>query len=171
MELNFWAIGLTVLNAAWWLSNLVGLPGNWLMIAGAGLLAWLQKDSSPFGPWTLGAAGALAVVGELLEFLTGYLGARRGGGSKQAAGLALVGGILGGLAGLAIPLPVIGPLLGACLGAAVGAFIGESRQGTAFHPALRSGAAAGAGRLLGTVAKFALGGAIWLILAVAAVAK
>lgn len=171
MELNIWALVLTVLNAIWWLTNLVGLPGNWLMIAGAALLAWLQKDHPPFGLPTLAAVGVLAGLGELVEFVAGYSGARRAGTSKQGATWALVGGILGGVAGTFLPMPVIGSLLGACVGAAVGTILAETRQGIAFQPALRRGQAAGIGRFLGTVGKLVIGLGIWLVLAVAAVVK
>ncbi len=171
MELNGWAIGLTILNVFLLLTNLVGLPGNWLMVAGAAVLTWLQWGHAPFGMWTLVATALLALIGEIVEFIAGYAGARRAGTSKGAANLAILGGLIGGFAGVTIPIPFIGPLLGACLGAAAGAIIGETRRGTAFHPALKSGAAAGAGRFVGTVAKLGIGGIIWLILAVAAVVK
>ncbi len=137
----------------------------------AAVLTLLQRQHPPYSLWTLAASGVLALLGELTKFVAGYSGARRAGTSKQGANWALVGGILGGILGMAIPLPVIGPLLGACMGAAVGAIIAEVRQGVPFEPALRRGKAAGIGRLMGTVAKLAIGLAIWLVLAVAAVVK
>jgi hypothetical protein len=137
--MNLWALILTAVNALWWLTNLLGLPGNWLMVAGAVVLTCLQRSHPPFSPWTLGAAGVLALAGEAVEFLAGYGGARRAGTSKLGAKWALWGGMLGGLLGLAIPLPLIGPLIGACLGAAAGAIWGEIRQGVALKPALISG--------------------------------
>jgi uncharacterized protein len=171
MELNLWALILTAVNAVWWLTNLVGLPGNWLMVAGAVLLTLLQRAQPPFSIWTLLAAGLLATAGELVEFFAGYSVARQAGTSRSGARWALWGGLIGGLLGLAIPLPLMGPLLGACIGAAGGAIIAETQQGVAFKPALRRGQAAGVGRLLGTVGKLVIGLAIWLLLAVAAVVR
>lgn len=161
-----WATLLVVLNTAWLFLVVLGLPGNWLMVIGAGLLWWWQR--SMFSPWTLVAVAVMAGIGELLEFLAGLVGARRAGGSRRSAAGALVGGILGGVLGMGVPLPVLGPLLGASVGAFVGAMGLDLWAGRTMEQAVQTGTSAGIGRFLGTVLKLAVGVAIWIVLAAAA---
>jgi len=163
---------LTLLNTAWLALTLFGLPGNWLMVLGALLVAWWQSGESAatpmFGGHVLLTVVALALLGELCEFLAAVAGSKVAGGTRRGATGALLGAILGAVAGtLLIPLPVIGSLLGTCGGAAAGAWAFELRGG-GWRLATRSGVGAGVGRLLGTVAKLAVGVAIWLIVTGAA---
>lgn len=167
-----WATLLTLLNAAWLLALLVGLPGTWLMVLTTGLLAWWQWDA-PGGPMfsaaVLVAVLVLAIVGEVIEFAAGLVGARRAGGTRWGAVGALAGTLAGGLVGtLLIPVPLIGSLIGACLGAALGASGLELYTGRALRPALNSGMGAGLGRLGGTLGKLGVGLVMWLVITVAA---
>ena len=162
------AILLALVNAFWLVLTVLMLPGNWLMVATAGLVAWWQWDRGMFSPWTLLAAALLAGVGEVLELLSSAAGARLGGAGRWSA----AGGLLGALAGLVlgaalIPIPVIGPLLGACAGAFAGVCVSEAAGGKPFRRTLRPALAAGAGRLVGTLLKLAVGVVIWLVLTVA----
>jgi len=170
-----WATGLVVVNLLWLALVLLGLPGNWLMVASTLLVAWARWDGSRpageqmFSLWTLGVVVALAGLGELVEFLAGVAGARRGGGSAWGALGALLGGLVGAVVGsLAVPVPVLGTLIGACVGAGVGALLLELGSGRRLAVAVRSGVGGGVGRLLGTLGKLAVSVAIWLIVAVAA---
>jgi uncharacterized protein YqgC (DUF456 family) len=163
-----WAAGLTILNLLWLALNVLGLPGNWLMIVSAALVAW-AAGGAMFSVWTLVAVVAMAGLGELLELGLSLAATRTAGGTRRSAWGALAGGLVGGIVGLlAIPIPLIGPLIGACVGAAVGAIALDLSAGRSLRRASGSGVAAGVGRLLGTVTKLLLGVVIWLVLAIAA---
>ncbi len=152
---------LIVAIAAGWALTLMGLPGNWLMVAAAALYAWLTPFSGPTQiTWlTLLAMTALAAGGELAELAAGVWGARRAGGSRRAAIFSLIGSMAGALLGasLGLPIPLIGPpiaaLLGGALGALAGAGFAEHSRGESSRQSLRVGIAAFVGRLLGTGVK------------------
>ena len=81
---------LVVVNAFWLVLTLLMLPGNWMMVATTGLVAWWQWDKGMFSPWTLAAIAALAAAGEVVEFASSAFGVRKVGGTRGAA-LALGG--------------------------------------------------------------------------------
>jgi len=160
---------LSGVNLVWLLATLVMLPGNWLMVACAAGVAWWQRDAGMFSPWTLAVAGGLALAGEIIEFAASAAGVGKAGGSRWGGVGALAGALLGlALGAVLVPVPVVGPLIGACCGAAAGALVGEVAFGKGVRQAFRPSLAAGAGRLAGTVLKFAVGVLIWTILTVAA---
>jgi uncharacterized protein YqgC (DUF456 family) len=162
-----WAVILILTNAIWLALDVLGLPGNWLMVAGTLLLAWLEPGM--FSVWTLVAIVILAAAGEVLELLSGVWGARKGGAGRRGSAGALVGGVIGAIAGTFwIPVPVLGSLVGACAGACFGAWFLELRGGRDFWASFRAGVGAGVGRALGTVIKLAVGILLWLIIAIAA---
>jgi uncharacterized protein YqgC (DUF456 family) len=162
-----WASLLVLTNALWLALDLLGLPGNWLMVAGTLLVAWLEPGM--FSIWTLVAIVILAAAGEVLELLSGVLGARQDGAGRRGSAGALAGGLLGATVGTVwIPVPVLGSLIGACAGACLGAWILERRGGRDFGASLRAGVGAGVGRALGTVIKLAVGILLWLTIAIAA---
>lgn len=159
-------ISYIVLIGGCWVMTLIGLPGNWIMPVAALGLDWLLPDDSRLRmtwPLIVGLL-ALAVLGEVLEFLAGAAGVAKKGGSKLSAFLALVGSGIGGIAGavLGLPIPVIGSvvavILFASIGALVGAVIGEDARGKDFEWSIEIGKAAFWGRLLGTLAKSLIGG-------------
>lgn len=169
------AILLTLLNAASLLLVVIGLPGNWLIVAFTVLAAWSQWN--PALGWNdqfigfpaIGLVVALALLGELAETFMGVAGAKRAGASGWGLIGSLVGAIAGGIAGtFMIPIPVIGSLVGACLGAAAGAWLLEVAKGRTVDEATRSGVGAGVGRFQGTLAKLAAGLAMFIIASVAA---
>jgi uncharacterized protein YqgC (DUF456 family) len=170
-----WAILLVLVVIALWALNLIGLPGNWLALAAAAGYALLipPDRSTDIDGWTLAALLVLALIGELLEFLAGALGATQAGGSRRGAALALLGSIAGGVIGLFVgfPLPLIGPVVGALLlaslGALLGALAGEQWKGRNWDDSFRVGQAAFWGRLFGTLGK-ALMGALMISLIVIA---
>ena len=145
------------------------LPGNWLMIIATVLFAWWQRESGVFSTYTLMAITAMAVVGEILEFLGGIGGARKAGASWRGSIGAIIGAVVGAILGtLLIPLPVLGTLLGACLGAGLGTCLLERLAGCDIERSVRSGFGAGMDVFIGTTSKFAVGVVIWLTIAVAA---
>ncbi len=166
-----WSALLLIILAASWSLNLLGLPGNWLMIAAAAGYVLLVPAGSPvaMGWMTVVVLLVLASIGELLEFLAGALGVTRAGGSRRGALFALAGSIAGGVVGLfvGLPIPIVGPLLGAVLlagaGAFAGAVVGERGRGRRLDESLKIGEAAFWGRLLGTVAKSAIGAVMFAV--------
>jgi uncharacterized protein YqgC (DUF456 family) len=171
------ALCLAVVAVVGWLTQLVGLPGNWIILIAAALYAWwLPVDVRVAVGWnTVIALAALAVLGEVLEFAAGALGVSKAGGSRRGAILALAGSIVGGLVGLVVgvPIPVVGSLAAALifggLGALVGALVGESWKGRDLAASLEIGKAAFVGRIAGTLGKLIVGAVMVVVLLAALV--
>lgn len=161
-----YVVGLTALNVIFWAAILFNLPGTWLMVLLAALIEWWQPDEFLFSQPVLYMAAGLALLGELLEFSLGAAGSRRAGGSKRGAGLAIVGGIVGAVLGTPLA-PILGTLVGACVGAFAGSLLGDIWAGRPIGRSIDAGKGAAAGRLWGTIAKMAVGGAIVVLLATA----
>lgn len=155
----------------------VQLPGAWVMLALAGLVEWLDRfwlppdDQQTFGWWALGGCLLLAVAGEVIEFVAGVLGAKRGGSSRRG----MIGALVGGIAGLFVfaPLfffiPLLGAFFGAVLGTFVGALIGElTDEGRTLGGSMKPALAATIGRVFGATTKVAIAMAMWLVLSTAA---
>lgn len=169
MAVYLWALGLVLFNTAAAGLNLLGLPGNWLMIAATALVAWINSSKGMIGPGVIIIIIVLAVAGELIEFLSGFLAARGGGAGRRGSWGALLGGIAGGIIGtFTIPIPLFGSLLGVAAGACAGAILAETSGGTVVRRAVNAGMWAGAGSCMGTFTKLLLGIVIWAVVAIAA---
>jgi uncharacterized protein YqgC (DUF456 family) len=154
----------------------VGLPGTWVLLAGAVGLELLDGPLllrggpgvvSTFGWRLLLVAAGLALVGEVVEFLAGAAGTKLGGGTRRGMWGALAGGLLGAVVLTpALPVPLLGTLVGALAGTFAGAFIAEvtGPEARAHRHTVRAALAAVAGRLAGTVGKLAAGVVLWLLL-------
>ena len=94
-----WAVLLVVSNLFWLVLTLLTLPGNWLMVAATGALAWCYWEAGMFSPWTLAAIIALAAGGEVLEFLASAMGVSKAGGTRWAGLGSVVGAVAGAIAG------------------------------------------------------------------------
>lgn len=148
-----------------WLSNLLSLPGNWVLLGLVGLFAWLVPPEGSRGitGTTVAILLALAVVGEIVEFATGAVGAAKQGASRRSVWLSLVGALVGSIGGAMVgaPIPVVGSMAAALLGGSVGAFggayWGEVTSERTHAKGVAVGKAAFIGRLWGTVGKFAVG--------------
>lgn len=161
------AVVLVVSVLAVWSLNLVGLPGNWLIVLAALIYAsFVPSEATVDVGWAaLVGLLVLAALGELIEFLASAMGATQAGASRRGTALAMVGSLVGAFAGVffggIIPIPIVGPLIGALLfaslGALVGAVLGEQWKGRDLDASLRVGHAAFWGRLVGTVGKIVLG--------------
>jgi uncharacterized protein len=164
MTLLFALLLLTILLAGWALT-LLGMPGNWLMVAATAMYAYfVPADSLAAISWqTVIIVLVLAGLGEIIEFLAGAAGTATVGGTKRGAALALVGSVCGGLLGvlIGVPIPLVGPifaaLLFAGLGAMAGAMLGETWAGKNVDTSWRVGKAAFWGRLAGTLGKILVG--------------
>ena len=104
------------------------------MVAAAAGYAYCVDDKVPssMAVWELGdwwgggGLAALALLGDIIEFLAGALGVKRKGGSKRGALFAIIGSFAGGLVGIfvGIPVPIVGPIIVAFLFASLGALAG-----------------------------------------------
>lgn len=136
--------------------NLVGLFGNWLILA-ATAIAWLVTGLEHFSLVGLGAMLVFAVIGEALEAVAAAFGTSRFGGSKRGAVAAVIGALVGAAVGTPV-FPVIGTLAGACLGAFSAAMAYEYIQyERTAREAAWTGLGAALGRIGGLMAKFAMG--------------
>jgi uncharacterized protein YqgC (DUF456 family) len=121
-----------LLGAACTVLVVIQLPGAWILLGIAGLIEWLDRyylpegDQQTFGWWVLGMCLALLTIGEIIEFVAGAAGARKGGSSRRGMWGALIGGVVGAF--VFMPLfsivPFVGTLFGALLGAVLGTFVG-----------------------------------------------
>jgi len=154
---------LVVLCTAAWALSVFSLPGNWIALLLAALYGWYEG----FGAvswWVLLAGVLLAGLGEVAEFLGGWHGARRSGGSRWTGLAALVGSLVGAIVGAGIGYG-IGAIPGTVLGAFAGALLAETLQRQEASDAFRRGFWAGVGRAFGLAAKLGLGAAFLALLA------
>jgi len=157
------------------------LPGGWIMLALAVLIefcdgAYLPEErDQTFAWWVLGAVVGCLLLGELLEFIAGVLGAKRGGASRAGMVGSLIGGIVGALSlgGVMSIIPGVGTVLGVLLGALAGTFagavigeIGVARQ--TMRGSMKPAIGASIGRIMGTASKLGLSIVVWLTLSFAA---
>ncbi len=164
------AILLVVFCVIAWGLNLITLPGNWISVAAMALYAWLGPSEGrlAIGTATLSAAFLFALIGEIVEFAAGALGAQKAGASRRSTILAVVGSMAGALIGafVGIPIPIVGPILAAILfggvGATAGAIYGEWTDGRSWQESWSVGHAAFWGRTFGTLGKFMAGLAVVL---------
>lgn len=161
---------VTLCTAAWGL-NLISLPGNWIGVAMLAMFAWLGPDEGriAIGYFAVGAAFAFALLGEVLEFAAGAVGATKAGASRRSTIFAMIGSVFGAIGGatIGIPVPVIGPVLAAILfgglGATAGAMYGEWTDGRNWRENWTIGHAAFWGRTAGVLGKILAGLAIVVI--------
>lgn len=121
------------------------LPGIPLMMIGMLIAAWAE-DFTRIGWVTLVILGVLMGLSFVVELVAAALGTKRVGASRQA----VAGAALGTLVGVFFGLP--GILLGPFVGAVAGELAARRDAGNA----LRAGAGAWLGFLIGTVAKLAV---------------
>ncbi|MCH7546021.1 MAG: DUF456 domain-containing protein [Planctomycetes bacterium] len=159
----------------------VGLPGGWIMLSLASVIEYCDQyyltgengTTETFGWWALGACLGLLLVGEMIEFLAGLAGAKKGGASRRG----MIGSLIGGIIGVFVFAPlfsifpligtIFGALLGALLGTFAGAMVGElSTQETTMKDSLKPAFGATVGRVVGTASKLGITIAIWLVLTV-----
>ncbi len=139
--------------------DLVGLFGNWIILAALGVL-WAVTGFDAFAWWALVLMAGFAVAGEVFEQVFAGLGARRFGGSKGSIVAAVVGVVVGGIVGTPW-FPLVGTLIGACLGAFVAAALYEYiREEREFGQAMWTGIGATLGKVAGLLAKLFCGLAI-----------
>ena len=170
------AIALVVTCIAVWMTNLIALPGNWICVLLVALYAWLGPGEGrvAIGYGTVLAAFAIALVGEMIEFFAGAVGAQRAGASRRSTLYSILGSMAGALTGalVGVPIPVVGSIIAAILfgglGAAAGAMYGEWTDGKEWKENWTVGHATFWGRTFGTLGKTTVGLGI-VVIVIAAV--
>ncbi len=155
----------------------VQLPGTWMLLGLAVIVECVDRAYLPeceqqtFEWWVLGGVFAIAVIGEIIEFVAGAAGAKKGGSSTRG----MVGALIGGIVGIFIftPLfffvPIFGAFFGAVLGTFVGAVVGELSAGqSTIQGTMKPAIGATIGRVIGTTSKVGIAIAMWLVLTVSA---
>ena len=141
------------------LITLVGLPGAWLMVAGAIIITLCNPFWNDTQIWSwaiIGAAVGLCVCGEILETAAAGFGAKAGGGTKRGMVGAILGSMIGAfVATFAIPIPLVGTLIGAIVGAFAGALLGEltHKEIATKGELAKSATGAAIGRVMGILGK------------------
>ncbi len=142
------------------------LPGTWVILALTGLWAAFM-DGPGFTTRFFLILAALAVVGEIAEFMAGHFGTKRFGGSNKGS----LGGMIGAIVGAIFCAPFLfglGALLGALGGGFLGCWLVETHRGMAGKDALRAAFGTTLGRFGGFVIKLGIGVAM-LILCIPAI--
>ena len=161
-----WAMLLVATLTVSWVLQLLGMFGNWIMVAAVAVYHFAgigEGTRFAIDRPVVVAIIVLALLGELVEFVAGAWGVKKAGGSRRGAILALVGSVIGGMVGVVIgvPVPVVGSLIAAVLfaslGALAGAMLGESWKGRSLDESVEIGKAAFWGRMLGTLGKMLIG--------------
>jgi uncharacterized protein YqgC (DUF456 family) len=143
-------IALYVLAGLLMLGGLAGsvlpvLPGIPMVFGGIWLAAAVD-DYRHLGLWWLLIIGAIGVIGVLVDFVAGALGAKRVGASAGALWGATIGTVVGMFFG--IPGLLLGPF--------IGALIGELASGNSVLRSAHVGIGTWLGLLLGTLLKLVL---------------
>lgn len=129
------------------------LPGVPIAAVGALLAGWMTGfERLSLTPLLIVAA--LAVLAQVVELASSWIGARYYGAGRPG----LWGGVLGSLLGL-----ILFPPFGFLVGALVGAVLFELLAGRAFNDAVRAGIGAFVGTLGGSVAKVVIMAAIAVV--------
>lgn len=142
----------------------LGLPGLWVMIAGA-VVYNIVVGTEPISWVTLIGISVLGLIAEWIEFTLSGKYARKYGGSRRAAWGAIIGGMAGAFIGL--PVPIVGPIIGGFVGSFIGALVGELSVGSSREASTRAATGAVIGRALATAMKIGVGCAIavWIFIA------
>ncbi len=146
------------------ISHVFGFPGNFIILADSILFGWYDGFKEVTIKILI-VLLALALLGELVEFVLGILGAKKYKSSNKAIVGSIVFGIIGGILGIPFFFG-IGAVIGAFVGAFIGAFLVEFLLEKNVDRAVKSGWGAFVGRLGGTFFKGAIGIAMIVIVAV-----
>lgn len=169
--MSAWLAAGIVIVAAWLGVVLVAvtLPGIWLAVFAACLVEWWRPEV--LSNWVLITVVVLAVLAEVLEFVSSMAGSKRAGGSRSGAWGSLGGTIVGLLVGqVVIPIPIVGAVIGGVVGAGLGAVLAERGvAGRGWGDSWKSGRGAATGRALSIILKTCVGVVVAVLLTVDAV--
>lgn len=116
--------------------TLFGLPGTFVVLSAAviyDLVTWSWAASK----FTLVVLLAIALLGELFEWVFTLYGAKK----FKTSNFAIIGLIVGTIAGaiIGVPVPIIGSVIGALLGAFIGAFVFSYIEHRRFQKSMEAG--------------------------------
>ncbi|MBI2339456.1 MAG: DUF456 domain-containing protein [Deltaproteobacteria bacterium] len=143
----------------------LGFPGTWLLVVISfvfSLVADFQAGKSDF--WVLFTVGALAIIGEALEFGIGVFGGKKMNVSNRTIVASLIGGIVGAIIG--VPVLLIGSLIGLFLGVFLGAFASEMLEKRDWRKAFQGALACFFSRITAMFVKTGIGFAMVVYLLV-----
>ncbi len=143
------------------ISHVFGFPGNFIILADSILFGW-YGGFKEVTITVLAVLLVLALLGELVEFVLGIVGAKKYKSSNKAIVGSIVFGIIGGILGIPFFFGM-GAVIGAFIGVFVGAFLVEFVLEKNVDRAMKSGWGAFVGRLGGTFFKGAIGIAMIVI--------
>ncbi len=115
-----WTISLALVGLGLLGIVLPGLPGTPLIFSGLLLTAWAD-DFRHVSGWTMAFLGVLSVIAFAVDFISGSLGAKKTGASREAVICAALGAVIGlffGIVGVFFGPGRVG--LGAWIGFVVG---------------------------------------------------
>ena len=146
----FFIILLIALMFAALLSQIISLPGNWIILLLLGLWKWLGPDAPELTGQVFLMLVLMAAAGEGLEWGAQLWSGKRYGSS----GFGNVGGILGA---------IVGALLGAMAGAYIGCLAVELLRGRPGAEARQAALGVFWGKLFGLCIKLGIGASIiWI---------
>jgi len=134
--------------------TLVGLPGNWLIMIAAVGYGFFDNFVHLDVRFLL-VLLAVFLAGEVIEFIAGMLGAKRGRASNWATLAACLGAVAGGIAGTGV-FPVVGSLIGALAGGFGASYLVEYLVTGQSQQARRVARKVVLGQLAGMLAKLAV---------------
>lgn len=131
--------------------TLLGFGGNLLILLAAGAYGYYnQFQYIDYAILTLVLAAY--ILGEIIEFFAGVLGAKQEKASKRTMVAAFLGTIVGGLWGTGL-FPLVGSFFGALFGAYISSRIAEYSKTKDAVRAKKVAAAVVKGQLIGTLVK------------------
>lgn len=143
--------------------NVVGLPGNWVLVATALVVALIPQFGDLTWTYFFVILG-FALLGEAIESLLGLVVVAKKGGTRWGVIGSFLGGIAGVILGSAV-VPPIGSVVFGLAGAFAGAVAGEYLREQKAEPALKIGFWAFVGRSLAIMGKIAAGvGIVWILI-------
>ena len=144
--------------------NIAGIPGNWLLVATAAVVALIPGFGDLTWTWFFVILG-LALLAEAIESLLGLVVVAKKGGTRWGVIGSFLGGFVGVIVGSAAAPPFGGVILG-FVGAFAGAVTGEYIREQKSDQAVRVGFWAFVGRSMAIMGKIACGaGIVWIIIA------
>lgn len=148
----------------------VTLPGIWVAVLVAALIDFWRPEV--MSTWVLLTAVGLAILAEIIEFVSSAAGSKRAGGSRSGVWGSLFGTVVGLIVGqILIPIPIIGAVIGGVVGAGLGALFAERGvAGRTWGESWKSGRGAANGRAWSIVFKTAVGMVVAVLLTADAVA-
>lgn len=155
-----------LLNAVGIFLTAMQLPGTWFMLLVTGCFAaWRWEEPSISIGWTeMAVLLVLAIIGEVLEFITSAIGSKQAGGSTRGAAISVLMSIPGAIIGtVLLPIPIVGTLVGAAIGAGIGAGMGDKWAGRDWQEIWGGAKGAMIGKLTGAAAKVVVAMVMWLV--------